>query len=232
MKLLTDLACGKPWIAITLGLLACDPAPSEAPAPPPAAPSPAPEAANEAVVLFLGDSMSAGYGLPADQAFPALLEARLDAEGLPTRVINAGVSGDTSAGGLSRLDWLLKQEPDVLVVELGGNDLLRGLPLAETEANLRGIVQGAKAAGAQVLIMGARAPETLGPDAKAAFDALYPRLAEEEGVPLVEDFLQDIVGQHALIQADGLHPTAEGHGRIADRVEPALAALVKGLPGG
>ncbi|HSF44219.1 MAG TPA: arylesterase, partial [Thermoanaerobaculia bacterium] len=166
-----------------------------APAPPRAAVDdarPAPPA-SEPLVIFLGDSLTAGLGLAENQAYPALLDRKLDEAGNPVRVLNAGVSGDTTAGGLSRLDWLLSQKPDVLVVGLGANDGLRALPVEESEKNLREIVRRAKAAGARVLLLGMQIPPNYGPEYTTAFAGMYPRIAEELDVPLVP-FLLDKVG--------------------------------------
>ncbi len=194
---------------------------------------PNPDASDEdrVKIVFLGDSLTAGLGLPEGEAYPALLEERLEVSGWPVEVINAGVSGDTSAGGLARLDWLLAQEPDVLVVELGPNDGLRGLDLAETEANLREIVSRARAAGARVLLTGLRIPPNYGPDYTARFEALYPRIAEESGVPLVPFLLEDVGGEPELNLPDGIHPNARGHRRLADNVQPYLEEILDGLEG-
>ncbi|MFN7145323.1 MAG: arylesterase, partial [Myxococcota bacterium] len=144
--------------------------------PAPTAPAENPVAAGPRVV-FLGDSLTAGMGLPADRAFPAVLGAALAEKGLPAQVVNAGVSGDTSAGGLRRVDWVLGQKPDVLVLALGANDMLRGLSPEECASNLRAIVEKARGAGADVLLLGMRANPTLGPDYVERFDAIYPTLA-------------------------------------------------------
>jgi len=177
-------------------------------------------------VVFLGDSLTAGYGLAEDDAYPALIEAALAAEGRPVRVVNAGVSGDTSAGGLSRLDWVLRLEPDVVVVELGPNDGLRGLPLDATEANLRRIVERIEAAGARVLLVGLLIPPNYGPDYAGRFAAIYPRLAAELDVPLVPFLLEGVGGEPDLNLADGIHPNAAGHRRLADNVLPHLRPLL------
>ena len=191
-------------------------------------PSPSPSAGDgRPVVAFLGDSLTAGYGLPAGQAFPAVLEERLAERGLPIRAVNAGVSGDTSAGGLARLDWVLSAEPDVVVVELGPNDGLRGLDLAMTEGNLRSIVQRSRDAGARVLLVGMRIPPNYGPDYAGDFAALFPRLAEELDVPLVPFLLEGVGGEADLNQGDGIHPTAEGQRILAVNVEPHLVPLVR-----
>jgi acyl-CoA thioesterase I len=176
-------------------------------------------------VVFLGDSLTAGLGLDEDEAYPALLERELRKEGLSVQVINAGVSGDTSAGGLSRLGWLLGQHPDVIVVGLGANDGMRALPVAETEKNLREIVRRARAAGAGVLLLGMRIPPNYGPYADE-FAALYPRLAKELDVPLVPFLLAGVGGVRGLNQADGIHPTAEGQEMVAKNVLPYLERIL------
>jgi len=184
-------------------------------------------AAHGPLVVFLGDSLTAGYGLAEEEAFPARLAAALRAGGRPVRVVNAGVSGDTSAGGLRRLPWLLAQHPDVMVVALGANDGLRGLSVSLTEKNLREIVAQARGKGVRVLLLGLRLPPNLGADYVRAFEALYPRVAREAGVPLVPFFLEGVGGVAALNQEDGIHPTAEGQRRIAATVLPYLEPLVQ-----
>ncbi len=160
------------------------------------------------------------------EAYPEQVRLRLAAEGVAVRVVNAGISGDTTAGGLARLDWVLRQKPDVLVVGLGANDGLRGLALAETEANLRAIVAGARRAGARVLLLGMLLPPNYGPDYTAGFREIFPRLAEELDVPLVPFLLTDVAGIAELNQADGIHPTAEGHRLMAENVLPELRLLL------
>jgi acyl-CoA thioesterase-1 len=181
-------------------------------------------------VVFLGDSLTAGYGLEEAQAFPALLAAELAAAGRPIVVVNAGVSGDTSAGGLARLPWLLKQNPDVLVLELGANDALRGQPPATTEQNLRQIVARAQERGVAVLLVGMLAPPNYGPEFTRDFGAIYPRLARQLGVPLVPFLLAGVAGEPELNLPDGLHPTPEGHAIVARTVRPYLEAVLAGLP--
>ncbi len=177
-------------------------------------------------VVFLGDSLSAGLHLAAEEAFPAEAQRLLADRGLPFQLVNAGVSGDTTAGGRARLDWLLRQEPDVVVVELGGNDALRGLPLIQLEANLRDILQRVRAAGAQPLLLGMDAPASLGPEYARGFSALYGRLAEELGVALVPRFLEGVGGVPSMNLPDGLHPTPAGHRRLAENLADELAALL------
>jgi acyl-CoA thioesterase I len=208
---------------------AAAPAMSPAAAPRTAAPSPLPAASAPPApaVVFLGDSLTAGLGLAADQAYPALLARALAGDGYAVRVINAGVSGDTSAGGLRRLRWLLAQHPAVVVVGLGGNDALRGQPPAEIERNLRAIVTQARQAGAQVLLLGMQIPPNYGPDYTSAFAAIYPRIARELHVPLVPFLLAGVGGVAELNQADGIHPTAEGQVKVAANVKPYLEELLR-----
>jgi acyl-CoA thioesterase I len=233
LLLASALACGDGGSApateepaeSTTGESALPETPAEVEAPEsPAAPST--PASDLPVVAFLGDSLTAGYGLGEAQAFPARLEEQLQAEGLPFRAVNAGVSGDTSAGGLARLDWVLSTGPDVVVVELGPNDGLRGLDLAMTETNLRAIVRRASEAGARVLLVGMRIPPNYGPDYAGRFEELYPRLAEELDVPLVPFLLADVGGVPELNQGDGIHPTAEGQEIVAANVAPHLEPLL------
>jgi acyl-CoA thioesterase I len=226
-------------LALTLvipGLAGCDrgtaeearvPRAQPAAAPRPAAPAPAAKADEGPLVVFLGDSLTAGLGLPEEQAYPAVLDRRLDAQGTPVRVLNAGVSGDTTAGGLARLDWLLKQKPDVLVVGLGGNDGLRGLDLEVTEKNLRRIVRRAKDSGVRVLLLGMMIPPNYGPDYANQFRDLYPEIAKDLDVPLVPFLLEGVGGVADLNQADGIHPTAKGQELVAATVEPYLREILE-----
>lgn len=225
MLLALLLACGS---SAPTAVAPSSPAPPAA-VPPAAASAPAaPAPAAAAVrVVFLGDSLTAGLGLGAEDAYPARLGRAWTAAGLPVEVVNAGVSGDTTAGGLRRLDWLLAQHPDLLVVALGANDMLRGLPVEEVEANLRQILARGRAAGADVALLGMRANPTLGPDYVTRFDAVYPRLAEELGVPLLPFLLDGVAGVAALNQADGIHPTAEGQAKLEALVAPLLTPVVR-----
>ncbi len=210
-------------------IIACGAPPP--PAPRPAAPTAAPviEAASEFRIVVLGDSLAAGLGLAEAEAFPAVAESLLRAEGLDVTVVNAGVSGDTTAGGLSRIDWVLQQPAEILVVELGGNDALRGQPLPNTENNLRQIVRRGRAAGAEVVLLGMDVPTNYGPDYTSAFAGLYPRVAEEEGALLVPGFVRELGADPSLLQPDGLHPTAEGQRRLAERLLPTLTGVVEGI---
>ena len=173
-------------------------------------------------VLALGDSLFAGYGVKRDESYPARLEAALRARGVNARIANAGVSGDTTAGGLERLAFTLSsqsQPPQLVIISLGGNDMLRGLPPEQTRANLDSIVSQLRAKGIKVVLMGMLAPPNLGADYRAKFDTIYPAVAQKHGAVLVPFFLQPLMGKPDLIQADRIHPTATG-------IEEIVAATV------
>jgi acyl-CoA thioesterase-1 len=178
-------------------------------------------------IVVLGDSLTAGLGLSPGEAYPHVLQQRLTDENLPYDVVNAGVSGDTSAGGLSRLDWALDGEVRVLIVALGGNDALRGLPAAELKRNLAKIIRGAQARKIAVVLTGMEAPPNYGPDYARAFHEVYPALAKEYGVALVPFLLQGVGGVARLNQLDGIHPTAEGARILADNVWTVLKPIVE-----
>ena len=203
---------------------ACGRAPQTT-APTAPAPTPSPSVARVRIVV-LGDSLSAGLGLPEAEAFPAVVEDLLRSNGHDVEVINAGISGDTSAGGLARVDWVLQQQPQVLVVELGGNDALRGQDLSNTETNLREIVRRGQAAGARVVLLGMDVPTNYGPDYSRAFSNMYVRIADEEGATLVPGFVREFGVDPSLLQPDGLHPTAEGQRQLAAKLAPVLEAIL------
>lgn len=194
------------------------------------APAPVPPAAKTPLVVFLGDSLTAGLGLDEDQAYPAVLERELAEEGLPIRVLNAGVSGDTTAGGLSRIGWLLGQRPDVVVVALGANDGLRALPVEQAERNLREIIRRSQAAGARVLLLGMKMPPNYGPDYTSRFEGMYTAIARDMNVPLLPFLLEGVGGDRRLNQADGIHPTAEGQEILAKNVKPYLEDVLRAKP--
>lgn len=173
-------------------------------------------------IAVLGDSLAAGYGLPTDRAFPARLEAALKAQGRQVKVVNAGVSGDTSAGGKARLDWTLADKPDLIILELGANDALRGLAPEQTEANLDAMLIRIKQANIRVLLAGMLAPPNWGREYGDAFKAVYPRLAEKHGVPLYAFFLDGVAAEPALNQADGIHPNAQGVEVIVARIAASV----------
>lgn len=180
-------------------------------------------------LLVLGDSLTAGYGLPSEQAFPARLQAWLSAAGVDVNVINAGVSGDTSAGGLARLDWAIGSSPPAFaIVALGANDGLRGLPPANMESNLDKIVTRLKARGAKVLLAGMLAPRNYGREYATEYDAVFARLAERHQVPLYPFFLEGVATDPALNQPDGLHPNARGVEVMVERIGPHVRRLIAG----
>lgn len=191
-----------------------------------AGPSPGAAATTPYRITVLGDSLSAGYGLEAADAFPARLEQMLRKYGCSVAVSNAGVSGDTTAGGRARLDWVLADKPQLVIVELGGNDALRGLDPAEVEANLAAILETLRQRGVKALLAGMYAPRNLGKEYYTKFDALYPRLAARFGVPLYPFILAGIEGNPQLELADGIHPNAAG---VAVMVRGILPLLVKTL---
>lgn len=182
---------------------------------------------HETRILVLGDSLAAGYGLAAADAFPSRLEAGLRALGHAVRVINGGVSGDTSAGGRSRLDWALDDRPQIAIVELGANDGLRGLDPAMTVANLDAIIARLKAARVAVLLTGMVAPPNLGRDYEMEFNAVFPALARKHDVAFYPFFLDGVAMRPELNQADGLHPNAKGVAVIVDRITPYVVRLLK-----
>lgn len=180
-------------------------------------------------VLFLGTSLTAGLGLAEEEAYPARLAALLAERGLPIEAVNAGVSGDTSAGGLQRLDWLLRAPPDLLVLELGANDGLRGLPVEMTEANLRAAIDRAREAGARVIVAGMLMPPNYGESYARDFAAIFPRVAEETGSALVPFLLEGVAADPELNLPDGIHPNAAGHERIARTLVPFLVDTLEGI---
>lgn len=177
-------------------------------------------------VVALGDSLTAGYGLPAGQAFPDALERALKARGWDVEVVNAGVSGETAADGLARYDWSVPEGADALIVELGANDMLRGFEPEATEKALAQILDKARASGLSVLLTGMRAAPNLGPDYQRRFDAIYPDLAKRYGVALYPFFLDGVAGDSKLVQKDGEHPTREGVERIVAAILPSVESLL------
>jgi acyl-CoA thioesterase-1 len=188
----------------------------------------APAAARVTEILAFGDSLTAGFGLPAAATFPARLEARLRADGVAARVVNAGVSGDTTAGGLARLDWALAGKPDIVILELGANDALRGIDPKEVRANLDAMIGKITASGAKLLLAGMRAPANWGEEYRAAFDRIYPELARLHRVALYPFFLDGVAMDPQLNQPDGLHPNERGIAVLVDRIAPILARLIGG----
>lgn len=180
------------------------------------------------VILFFGDSLTAGYGLTPEEAFPALIEKKCIENGTPCKAINAGLSGETSAGGLSRIDWVLRQPVDVFVLELGANDGLRGLPLDQTKKNLQSIIDKVKAKypGIKVVIAGMMVPPNMGPDYTASFRKIFPELAKKNNATLIPFLLEDVAGLEKLNLEDGIHPNREGHRIVANNVYRVLSSLL------
>ncbi len=184
---------------------------------------------NPGNVLFLGNSLTAGLGVARDAAFPYLIQQRIEARGWPFRVVDAGVSGDTSAGGLRRIDWMLRQQVDVLVIELGGNDGLRGVPTETTRANLQAIINHARAAYPEIdiVLAGMLIPPNLGPEYSKGFQELYSALASANDVELIPFLLDGVAADPALNQADGIHPNAAGHRIVVDNVWQVLESVLE-----
>ena len=177
-------------------------------------------------IVAFGDSLTAGLGVATEDTYPARLERRLDEQGLRYRVINAGVSGDTTAGGLRRVEWVLKSHPDMVILELGGNDGLRGLNVQETKANLERIIRRCQEASVTVVLAGMKLPPNYGADYTKAFEAIYPALAKRYRVPLIPFFLDGVAGSASLNQADGIHPTSEGYRIITEKVLEQITPLL------
>jgi len=209
-SLLTRARAAAPSIVIALGLGVC----------------PTPASAAEITLVAFGDSLTAGYGVDAGASFPVRLEAALRARGHEVKVINAGVSGDTSAAGLARLDWAIGPEADAVIVELGANDALRGLAPSETRANLDAIVGGIAANGLPVLVAGMLAPRNLGAEYAAEFDPLFAEVAARHGAAFYPFFLDGVATVSALNQRDGMHPNADGVDVIVERMLPSVEGLI------
>jgi acyl-CoA thioesterase I len=226
------------WIVFCLLVAACDRGaataqqsstpPPQAPAAPPASPAPAkPEDSGRPKIVFLGDSLTAGLGLLENQAYPALLQQKLDAEGYGWEVLNEGISGDTSAAGLQRIDWALNQsDVRILVLELGANDGLRGLPIGEMKKNLAAIIERAQEKRISVLLAGMEAPPNFGPEYTVSFRQVYRDLAKQYKVTLLPFLLDKVAGNAALNQSDGIHPNVEGSRIVADTVWNVLKPMV------
>jgi acyl-CoA thioesterase I len=179
------------------------------------------------VIVALGDSLTAGLGVPPEAAWPARLEVRLEREGYPYRVVNAGVSGDTSAGALRRVDWALRSGPEIAIVALGANDGLRGQPVPALRANLAEIVARLQAAGARVLLAGMRLPPNYGDDYTRAFAGVFADVARRARVAFMPFLLDGVAGDPALNQADGIHPNADGHRVVAEHLWAFLLPLLR-----
>jgi acyl-CoA thioesterase-1 len=180
----------------------------------------------EPTIVAFGDSLTAGLGVPSEDAYPSALERRLRKEGYAYRVVNAGVSGETTAGGLRRVDWVLKSTPHLVILELGANDGLRGLSPEQTRDNLARIIERLRDAGATVVLAGMRVPPNYGDEYASAFEAVFPELANRYQLPFIPFFLDGVATDAALNQADGLHPTADGYRVIVERIWPRIRPLL------
>ena len=177
-------------------------------------------------IVGFGDSLMAGYGLNSGESFPEKLEASLRAKGHDVVIVNAGVSGDTTSGGLARLDWSIPDETQLVILELGANDMLRGVAPASVEKNLDAMLAKLKQKKVAVLLAGMRAAPNLGPDYQAAFDGIFPKLAKKYGVPFYPFFLDGVVANRGFLLDDGMHPNAEGIDRMVERVLPSVERII------
>lgn len=182
-------------------------------------------------ILFMGDSLTAGYGLEPSQAFPSLIQGKIHKEGMSFKVVNAGLSGETTSSGLRRIDWLLKQKIDVLVIELGGNDGLRGIALDLTQRNLQDMIDKARAKypGIRIVLAGMEVPPNMGDTYTTEFRKMYPELSKKNNVTLIPFLLEGVGDRPELNQRDGIHPTAEGHVIVAETVWKYLRPVLKSL---
>ena len=187
-----------------------------------------PSGAKVPEILAFGDSLTAGLGLPASEAFPAQLQARLKVEGIDVKIVNAGVSGDTTTDGLARLDWALADKPDFVILALGANDALRGIDPKLVRANLDKMIDRIQASGAKILVLGMLAPANWGADYQRSFDSIYPDLAKVHDVPLYPFFLDGVAMNPALNQPDGMHPNERGVEVMVDHIAPLVAKMVGG----
>lgn len=185
-------------------------------------------AAETKTLIFFGDSLTAGYGVDPDEAYPALIQKKIDVAGLPWRVVNAGLSGETTAGGLRRLDWILRQRVDIFVIELGGNDGLRGIPPATTRSNLEAMIQRIRQRypDVRVVVAGMQLPTNMGPEHTREFAAIFPEVARAREAVLIPFLLEGVGGVPSLNLPDGIHPTPQGHQIVADTVWDILRPLL------
>jgi len=182
----------------------------------------------EKTILFFGDSLTAGYGIELEEAFPALVQQRLDSLEMSYNIINSGVSGETTTGGVNRIDWVLRQSVAVFVLELGANDGLRGIPLSETKANLQTIINTVKTKNpaTKIVMAGMQIPPNMGPEYTTEFKTIFPQLAKENNIPLIPFLLENVAGNPELNLADGIHPTAEGHKLVMENVWKVLKKVL------
>lgn len=227
-RFLAYLANRLPLYVILIAMLvltACrGTAPKEAPPAPP--PAPAKPAKSLPKIVAFGDSLTAGFGLPQSASYPALLQKKLDAEGLAYEVVNAGVSGDTSAGGVRRVDWALEGDVKIVILELGANDILRGQPVDAMKENLARIIERVKAHGATVLLAGMEAPTNSGIEYRKAVHDVFPSLSRKYNVPVIPFFLDGVAGIDSLNQSDGIHPNEAGAQIVTETVYRSLRPLL------
>ncbi len=191
-----------------------------------------PDQAEKKKIVFFGDSLTAGYGLTMQDAFPHIIQQRIDSLGLPYQVVNAGLSGETTAGGINRIDWILKSKPDIFILELGANDGLRGLSPDETKKNLRGMIDKVKASNPDVVVLlaGMQMFPNMGQEYTEQFKEAFPLVAKEKEVKLIPFILEGVGGDESLNQADGIHPNIEGHKIVAETVWSYLKPYLKSAP--
>ena len=209
-----------------LMLAACGSQPKAAEKTAPQAPAPAAPVDTRPVIVAFGDSLSAGFGVDSSRSYPEVLQRALDRRGLAWRVVNAGISGDTSTGGLQRIDTVIALKPAIVILELGANDGLRGLPVAVTRSNLEQIMRALERSGAKVVLAGMTLPPNYGPDYIRSFEKIYRDLAAQFRAPLIPFLLEGVGGNARFMQQDGLHPNAAGYRKVAETVMKAIEPLL------
>lgn len=219
-------------MALLMACSAATAAPTPTPSPAPQATAPAAPANYEGRIVAMGNSLTEGLGVSPDEAWPALLEAKLQAAGHNYEVINAGISGETTSGAVSRADWVLRLEPDIIILETGGNDSLRGVDLDVTEENLAQLVDTFQNKGSVVVLAGMQTLRNLGPDYTSRFASLYPALAQERDLILIPFFLEGVAADPELNQPDGIHPTAEGYEIVLETVYPYVLEAIEDYEAG
>ncbi|HLF83235.1 MAG TPA: arylesterase [Blastocatellia bacterium] len=228
-RFLAYLANRRPLYVILIAILVLTACRSTAPKEAPPAPPPAPTKPAKSLpkIVAFGDSLTAGFGLPQSASYPALLQKKLDAEGLAYEVVNAGVSGDTSAGGVRRVDWALEGDVKIVILELGANDILRGQPVDAMKENLARIIERVKAHGATVLLAGMEAPTNSGIDYRKAVHDVFPSLSRKYNIPVIPFFLDGVAGIDSLNQNDGIHPNEAGAQIVTETVYRWLRPLLE-----
>lgn len=213
-------------ILAALVIVGCQAPPQKSPEP---GTSPAPVKANLKTLTAMGDSLTEGLGVDPNDSYPAQLERKLQADGMAWKVVNAGLSGETSSGALTRLPWVLKTKPDAVLLVIGANDGLRGVDPALTKRNLEALVDQLQAQHVDVMLGGMLALPNLGADYASKFDGIYPEVAKEKGVPLIPFFLEGVARDPALNQEDGKHPTAKGYAKVVEQIYPQVKGWLNGV---